>query len=706
MGGRISKRKGDFNDSSLITHSVGLTGLVVGGYIISMSKDTVSDVNLAYRLDTLTAALGSLEDSPQTESAARELVSLIRASCEFRNMTALTIAAEEAESAVSQEFPVRLRNLIALLKQEVLLQNVKKVAVLIVSRDKAFVTPLRTILEIRGYPVVVTETPAEGISLLAAQAIGVCIVDLVLAQADGRGLIDDLRAHSGTAGLLIVAVGPQQASGEMETQSLTDADGYFQKPVNALEIVKFLNLRLRRGPTKGREARRDPTTGTPNRAACFEAYDQIQKACSDKDPISFALFGIHQFSTLVRNGGPVIRENLIRQIGSLLSSSFRSSDVVARWGVSEFAVIMPGEDHFGSTKAIEKVLPKLNSQTITTASGKKLPVTLCAGLTVGDKEALLDDVAATAECHLYMAYHHAWHNARKNWVVSDAIQVSRRSESIAMFLSDPAMAKALKQVLERETFKVELFLSAGDCLAALARKAFNLLITDDGFPGSDGFQLLERLQAQSLLKGLRSIMIVDGDAGIERSLKLGVHDYAIKPLSISRFRSRIMRLLFQREESRAQARLTIMVVDQEIPQLLMAGTALHQLGECRVLLAHGPKDALQRLMHVQPHYLVLNMTMPGMSGGEFIKAIPDLDWLKSMEIIMANPASGTPHVSITARKVLGHVTYPYRPIQFVKEMRSLIPLLQNESVALPPPVDLAPLEIEVRRILSLQAVQG
>ncbi len=684
----------------------GLTGLTVDGYISYMSKDSVSDVNLAHRLDTLTVALGVLEDSPQTEPAARELVALIRASSEFRNMTALTIAAEEAESAVSGEFPARLRKLITLLKQAVLLQNIQKVAVLIVSRDKDFVTQLRTLLEIRGYPVEVAATPSEATSILAAQAIGVCIVDLVLAKADGRGLIDDLRVQSETAGLLIVAIGPQLASGEMETQSLSDADGFFRKPVNVLEIITFLNLRLRRGPGKGREARRDPTTGTPNRAACFEAYRQIQKACSDTDPVSFALFGIHQFSTLVRTGGPVIRENLIRQIGSLLSSSFRSSDVVARWGVSEFAVIMPGEDHFGATKAIEKVLPKLNSQTITTPSGKKLPVTLCAGLTVGDNQSLLDDVAATAECHLYMAYHHAWHNARKNWVVSDAIQVSRRSESIAMFLSDPAMAKALQQVLARETFKVELFSSVGDCLVALARKSFNLVITDDGFPGSEGFQLLEQLQAQSLQKELRSIIIVDGDAGIERALKLGVHDYAIKPLSISRFRSRIMRLLFQREESRAQARLTIMVVDHEIPQLLMAGTALHQLGECRVLLAHGPKDALQRLMHAQPHYLVLNMTMPGLSGGDFIKAIPDLDWLKSMEIIMASPASGTPLVATPAHKVLGTVTHPYRPLQFIKEMRALIPLLQNEAGVLPPPVDLAPLEIEVRRILSLQAAQG
>jgi two-component system cell cycle response regulator len=669
-----------------------------------MSNDSVSDVNLAHRLDTLSVALRNLEENPQTERAARELVTLIRASSEFRHMNALAKAAEEAESGDSKEFQDRLRNLIALMKQEVSLQNIKMATVLIISRDKAFVTELKTILEIRGYPVVVAETPAEATSILATQSMGVCIVDLVLAKTDGRSFINNLRVHSETAGLLIVAIGPPLTSGEMERQSLGDADGFFKKPVNVLEIFNFLNLRLRRGPARGREARRDPTTGTPNRAACYEAYGQIQKACSDTDPISFALFGIHRFSTLVRNGGPVVRENLIRQVGSLLSASFRSSDVVARWGVSEFAVIMPGEDHFGATKAIEKVLPTLNSQAITTSSGKKLPVTLCAGLTLVDNQSPLEDAAATAECHLYMAYHHAWHDPQKNWLVSDAIHVSRRSETIAMFLSDPAMAKVLQQVLERETFKIELFSSSGEFLSALARKSFNLLVTDDGFSGSEGFQLLELIQDQtSIKKRLRSIMIVEGDAGIERALKLGVHDYAIKPLSISRLRSQIMRLLFQREESRSQSRLTIMVVDHEIPQLLMAGTALHQLGECRVLLAHGPKDALRRLMHVQPHYLVLDMMMPGMAGEEFIKTIPDLDWLKSMEIIMATPVSETPVVSAEARKILGVVTRPYRPLKFIKEMRALIPLLQDATQTLPLPVDLAPLEAEVRRILSMQA---
>jgi hypothetical protein len=76
-----------------------------------------------------------------------------------------------------------------------------------------------------------------------------------------------------------------------------------------------------------------------------------------------------------------------------------------------------------------------------------------------------------------------------------------------------------------------------------------------------------------------------------------------------------------------------------------------------------------------------------------------------MEIIMATPASEPPLLSAGARKVSGVVTRPYRPLKFIKEMRALIPLLQDETQTLPPPVDLAPLEAEVRRILSMQAAR-
>lgn len=669
-----------------------------------MSLSSESNVNLGYRLDALHEALDRLETDPATESSARELVTLIRASSEFRNMEAIAQAAQQAETADTAAFPAKLRALIILMHQEVNRQNPNP-GVLIVSRDAALATELKAGLESRGYPVVVTGKPAEAHEILATQIVGVCVVDLVLARADGRDFIADVRNRPATAAVTLVAIGPAVGRGGGGQEASSECDGFFHKPVKTADVANYLNFRLKRGPAKGREARRDPTTGTPNRAACYEAYSQIQKACANDEPISFALFGIHRFNTLVRNGGPVVRETLIRQVGSLLSASFRSSDVVARWGVSEFAVIMPGEDHYGATKAIEKVLPTLNRQTVTTPAGKQLPITLCAGLTLVNNQTPLEDAAATAECHLYMAFHHAWHSRRRHWLVSDAIPVSRRSESIALFLADAALARTIQQVLVRETFKVDVFSAREEALSAMSASPYNLLITDDGLASGDGFALVEQLRGLTDRKRLRTLMLVSDEAGIERASKAGVQDYAIKPASLSPLRSQVLRILWQREDSGSHSRMTVMVVDHEIPQLLIAGTALHQLGECRVLLAYGPQDALRRLMHVQPHFLIMDTAMPAMSAAEFLRSIPDLDWLKGMEIILACPASGPPPITKASHKILGEVTRPYRPVKFVNEIRSLIASLQDETLVMPPFTP-APLEAEVQRILALQTAAG
>jgi len=222
-------------------------------------------VNLAHRLDALRAALHNMEADPRTEPAARELAALIRASSEFRHMDAIAAIAHETEAADTANFQARLRALIALMQQEVGRQA-KLAAVLLVATDRELIKELRSGLEARGYPVLVAGTPPEARELLASRTIGVCIVDLVLAKADGRHLIADLRSRPESAALPIVTLVPRVEPGGAET-SFSEEDSCFQKPVKTADVIRFLDVRLKRGATKSREARRDPSTGIPNRAA-------------------------------------------------------------------------------------------------------------------------------------------------------------------------------------------------------------------------------------------------------------------------------------------------------------------------------------------------------------------------------------------------------------------------------------------------------
>lgn len=667
-----------------------------------MSNISPHRVNLAHRLTTLIAILNRLEKKPGSEKSARELVTLIRASSASRNMSALAQCALKAETASSADFMERLRDLIELMRSEVKRNKSNPATVLLVSTDSHLKSTLVERLTEANYTVVTTSTTSEALTGLDSGNIGFAIIDLVMTGADGRDFISDLRKLPSAAAIPIIALGPKITNPETETEQPPGADGFFEKPLKPEDVIKYLNLWLKRGYMRGQASRRDPTTGTPNRAGCYEAYRQVQKQCSANDPISFAIVGIHRFNNLSRNIGPAARDALIRQCGSILSSTFRATDIVARWGVSEFAVIMPGEDQFGSTKAMEKVLNALSELSISTPSGKKLPVSICAGLTLVDNQTPLEDAQAAAERHLFMAFHNAWHTPVREQLVSDVIPNGRRSEVIALYLADFSIARTLKQVLEHETFEVEIFTSADSLMARLATRSFNLLILDNEQPDSKNNHVLERVHALKNQSRLRILVVVASEDDVQSSIQQGIQDYALKPLTIPAFLSRVRRILWDRESSLSQTRMNILIVDHETPQLMVAGTTLHQLGECRVQLARGVKDAIRQLAHAQPHLLLLDTTMPEMQAEEFIKSIPESLRLAGMSIILASPDPDNTSLPGSPFKVLGAVSRPYKPLSFIKEMRALIPVLGDGNVP-PPPVDPAPLDAEVKRILNLPA---
>jgi diguanylate cyclase (GGDEF)-like protein len=667
-----------------------------------MSNKSAHRVNLAHRLDTLVAILNRLEKKPDSEKAARELVTLIRASSASRKMSALAQSAQKAESASSADFTARLRDLIELMREEVKRNTHNPATVLIVSTDSTLKSALSSSLLAAHHTPITASTPSEALASLEAGSIGFALIDLVMDGADGRDFIAELRQRASTAAMPILAIGPNINNPGTESGQPPGADCFFEKPVDPEEVIKYLNLWLKRGYMRGHASRRDPTTGTPNRAGCHEAYQQIQKQCSDNDPISFAIVGIHRFNTLSRNIGPAARDTLIKQVGSILSSTFRATDIVARWSVSEFAIIMPAEDQFGSTKAMEKALAALNDLSTLTPSGKKLPVVLCAGVTLVDNRTPIEDAQAAAERHLFMAFHNAWHTPVRNQLVSDVSSNGRRSEVIALYLSDAAMARTLKQVLEHETFEVELFTSSDSLLARLAVRTFNLLILEREQPDDQRNQILERVHALQNQNHLRILAVVASEADVKASIRQGIQDYAVKPLTITAFLSRVRRLLWDRESSLSQTRMNILIVDHELSQLLVAGTTLHQLGECRVQLARGAQDAYRQLAHANPHVLLLDTTMPEMQAETFIKSIPESLRLAGMTIILAAPNPEATPLPASPFKIPGAVSRPYKPTSLIRQMRALIPSLGDESVV-SAPVDQAPLDAEVKRIINLPA---
>lgn len=112
----------------------------------------------------------------------------------------------------------------------------------------------------------------------------------------------------------------------------------------------------------------------------------------------------------------------------------------------------------------------------------------------------------------------------------------------------PAMRAYIRRVIDLCGFDVSTCFEAGDgeeALAVLRREWVDAILTDINMPGVDGEELLRRIAAEDLLRGVPAI-IVSTDATrprIERMLALGAKGYLTKPFRPEDLRAELERTL-------------------------------------------------------------------------------------------------------------------------------------------------------------------
>lgn len=124
---------------------------------------------------------------------------------------------------------------------------------------------------------------------------------------------------------------------------------------------------------------------------------------------------------------------------------------------------------------------------------------------------------------------------------------------------DPGMLKALKRLLEAESFAVRPFTSAKSFLESYRREELGCLVLDVGMPELDGLELQQRLTGSRILL---PIVFLTGRGDIPMSvqaIRAGAQDFLTKPVKdidlIRSVRAALQRAAEQRERIAEAARL-------------------------------------------------------------------------------------------------------------------------------------------------------
>jgi len=148
-------------------------------------------------------------------------------------------------------------------------------------------------------------------------------------------------------------------------------------------------------------ARTDMLTGLNNRRAFIELSERQLSLCKrNNTPASLLVLDLDHFKTINDELGHATGDFALQHFSELLQKSVRSSDICARIGGEEFALLLPNTGLSSAHKVAEKLRMIIASEVINTADNT-FSISTSIGIASGQYE--LDVLLQTADMAMYEA---------------------------------------------------------------------------------------------------------------------------------------------------------------------------------------------------------------------------------------------------------------------------------------------------------------
>ncbi len=190
------------------------------------------------------------------------------------------------------------------------------------------------------------------------------------------------------------------------------------------------------------EARTDKLTGLANRRAFDDELSRRLAECRrHESPLSILMLDIDHFKVFNDQFGHAAGDAVLSEVARVLNRSMRESDLVARLGGEEFAVILPSTDVATVCQAAERARRAV-AQTELFFEGRMLRVTVSCGLAQATKSEGGAALLKRADHALYAskgagrnASH--WHDGRQCHPLTSRVAGSRLTKAKSPILDDP-----------------------------------------------------------------------------------------------------------------------------------------------------------------------------------------------------------------------------------------------------------------------------
>jgi diguanylate cyclase (GGDEF)-like protein/PAS domain S-box-containing protein len=177
----------------------------------------------------------------------------------------------------------------------------------------------------------------------------------------------------------------------------TDEDG---RPLHFISQIQDFTERRELEERLRHQAEHDPLTGLANRRRFEQELErQIERCSRHAEPAALAVIDLDSFKAVNDVHGHAVGDKLLAAVGTALAKRLRATDVAARVGGDEFAVILIGVEERGAARAADALAAAIRDQ----AAGAGLVATASVGVAMIEPGSSADDLFAEADRAMYAA---------------------------------------------------------------------------------------------------------------------------------------------------------------------------------------------------------------------------------------------------------------------------------------------------------------
>ncbi len=215
-----------------------------------------------------------------------------------------------------------------------------ELAILCIDEDEDALDLLKSYLEPSQYTVLTANSGKKGIENAVKHRPDLIILDLMMSETDGFGIVQELKANAITYDIPILALTGKGLSVDDKLKLSGKIENFIQKNYFSKEdlLMYLRNLEMTYPAQAGLL---DEVSGLLDH--CYfhmRLAQEISRAGRYNSTFTNVMLDLDNFTEYIKAHG-IHRANIcIRKIADFLRKSLRGSDVITRYGIDEFAVIL------------------------------------------------------------------------------------------------------------------------------------------------------------------------------------------------------------------------------------------------------------------------------------------------------------------------------------------------------------------------------